>query len=70
MVVDQLPYLWDFVLTGEMEKSTLVANRLLPPRAHTPHLCVADQGEANIGELAEQVLYFISPLTLFQFPSS
>ena len=30
---------------------------------------VADEGEANIGELAEQVLYFISPLTLFQCPN-
>ena len=35
-----------------------VTNRPLPPRAHTPTVCVADQGEGNIGERAERVLYF------------
>ena len=51
----------------------LVANRLLPPRAHIHGLCFADQDEViieeNIGELAEQVLYFVFSRTLLQCPN-
>ena len=32
--------------------------------ARTHRLHVADQGEANTGEFAEKVLYYLSPLTL------
>ena len=59
MVVDQLPFLWDFVLTGEMEMFSLFLQTgfCLLIRAHTA--CIfAEQGQANIGELAGQVLYF------------
>ena len=45
--------------------NALVVNRLLPPHAHTA-FAFADQGEGNIGERAERVLYSISPLTLFR----
>ena len=39
--------------------SILVANRFMPPRAHIPPV-FADQGQVNIGELAEKVLHFLS----------
>ena len=48
----------DFVLTGGRSMSKLSAKRLFHPSAHTPNVCVADQGEGNIGERAEWVLYF------------
>ena len=64
-VVDQFPFLWDFVLTGETENEyTGCQQTSASSRAHTA--CVfADQGEGNIGEHAEQVSFFISPFTLF-----
>ena len=67
--VDQFPFLWDFVLTGETENEhTWCQQTLASSRAHTG--CVfADQGEVNIGERTDRVLYFISPLTLFQCPN-
>ena len=63
-VVDQFPYLWDFVLTGEID----------PEYAGCQHTsassCVfVDQDEGNIGERAKRVLYFIYPLTLSQCPN-
>ena len=40
IVVDQFPFLWDFVLTGETDKwSILGANKLLPPHTYTHRLC-------------------------------
>ena len=69
-VVDQFPFLWDFVIIGETKMSILTANTFLPPRARTHMVCgFADLGEGNIGESAERVLYFIHPLTLFQCPN-
>ena len=69
MVVDQLPFLWDFVLTGIMEHGyTSCMQTSTSSRAHT--VCVfAEQGEANIGEIAEQVLCFVSSLALFKYPN-
>ena len=68
-VVDQLPFLWDFVLTGETENEhTGCQQTSASSRSHTD--CVfADQDEVNIGERAGQVLYFISPLPLFPCPN-
>ena len=48
--------------------SVLVANRILP-RARTYRLCFADHSEANIGELAEKVMCFLSPFILNQCPN-
>ena len=58
-IVDQFPYLWDFVLTGETEnESTGCQYTSVSSRAHIA--CVfADLGEGNIGERAEQVSSFI-----------
>ena len=68
-VVDQFPFLWDFVLTGETKMSILTANTLLPALSRTRIVCIfADQGEGNIRERAERVSFFISALTLFQYP--
>ena len=68
-VVDQFPYLWDFVLTGETEnKCTGCQQTSASSRPHTACVFV-DQGEGNIGERAEQVLHFIYPITLFQCPN-
>ena len=67
-VVDQFPYLWDFVLTysvliGETGRVYSLLSRQHTSafsRAHTA--CVfADQGEGNIGGHAERVSFFISP---------
>ena len=57
-VVDQFPYLWDFVLTGETEnESTGGQHTSAPSCAHIA--CVfAGQSEGNIGERAELVPYF------------
>ena len=57
-VVDQFPFLWDFVLTGETENEyTDCQHNSASSRAHIA--CVfADQGEGNIGERAEMVLCF------------
>ena len=58
-VVDQFPYLWDFVLTGEMENGyTGCQLTSASSRAHTA-CAFADQVEADIGERAERVLCFI-----------
>ena len=57
IVVDQFPFLWDFVLTGETENEhTRCQQTSASSRAH--RLCFADQGEGNIGERAERVLCF------------
>ena len=69
IVVDQFPYLWDFVLTGETENDHTACQQTSAPCALTPPVCVADQGEGKIGERAERVLHFIHPLTLFQCPN-
>ena len=69
VVVDQFPFLWDFVLTGEMENEYRIlvdCCQYTSASLRTHRLCFAEQDEANIGELAEQVLYFIYPLTLFR----
>ena len=67
VVVDQFPFLWDFVLTGEMQN--VHAGCQSPGASSYPHnACVfAEQGK--VGQLAEWVLYFISPLALFQCPT-
>ena len=71
VVVDQFPYLSDFVLIGETENDhTGCQQTSASSRAHTA--CVSADflaGEGNIEERAERVLYFISPLTLFQCPN-
>ena len=69
IVVDQFSFLRDFVLTGETENVHAGCQQTgASSRAHTA--CVfADQDEGKIGERAESVLYFISPLTLFQCPN-
>ena len=58
IVVDQFPFLWDFVLTGETENDhTGCQQTSASSRTHTA--CVfADQDKGNIGEHAERVLYF------------
>ena len=56
IVVDQFPFLWDFVLTGETENEQTGCQQTSAPHAHTPPVYYADQGEGNIGEGAEQVL--------------
>ena len=68
-IVDQFPYLWDSVLTGEPgNESTGCQQTSSSSRVHTA--CVfADQGEGNVGKRAERVSFFISPLTLFQYPN-
>ena len=63
-VVDQLPFLWDFVLTGEMEYEHTGCPPIAFLFTYTHRLYFADQGEVNVGERAGQVLYFISPLSL------
>ena len=70
VVIDQFPFLWDFVLIGETEhEHTGCQQTFASSHAHTA--CVfADQGEGNIGERAGQVLYFISPLPLFRCQTS
>ena len=66
-VVDQFPYLWDFVLPGETQNEcTGCQQTSASSRAHTA-CAFADQGEGNIGERAERVSFFISPLTLCQY---
>ena len=41
VVVDQFPFLWDFVLTGETENEyTGCQQTSASPRAHTPHVCL------------------------------
>ena len=67
-VVDQLPFLWDFVLTGEMEYEHTGCQPIAFLFTYTHRLYFADQGEVNVGERAGQVLYFISPLPLLQCP--
>ena len=58
IVIDQFPYLWDFVLIGETENEyTGRQQTSASPRAHTACVFV-DQDEGNIGERAERVLYF------------
>ena len=68
--VDQFPFLWDFVLTGETEKEYTGCQQIFfSSRAHTVY-AFADQGEGNIGERAERVLYFfISPLAISRCPN-
>ena len=68
ILVDQFPVLWDVVLTGETENGhTGCQQTSASSCAHTA--CVfADHSEATFGELNEKVLYFISPVTLFQCP--
>ena len=57
VVVDQFSYLWDFVLTGETENEhTGCQHSSATSRAHTGCF-FADQGELNIGERANQVLF-------------
>ena len=69
IVVDQFPYLWDFVLTGEMGNGyTGSQQTFAASRAHTACVFV-DQGEGTVGESAERVLHFIHPLTLCQCPN-
>ena len=64
IVLDQFPFVWDFALTGETENEYKVFQPV--SRSHTAYV-FADQGEGNIGERAELVLYFfVSPITLFQ----
>ena len=70
-VVDQFPFLWDFVLTGEIEdeyRYMLFNNRLLspPPRTRCLCFCAADRGQRSIGEVADKVLCVLSPRTLNQ----
>ena len=58
IVVDQFPYLWDFVLTGETENEhTGCQQTSASSRVHTQTACVfAGEGEGNIGKHAERVL--------------
>ena len=68
-VVDQFPYLGDFVIIGETENEyTGCQQTFATSRPHTACVFV-DQGEGNIGESAERVLHFIHPLTLCQCPN-
>ena len=69
VAIDQFPFLWDFVLTGETENKYIGCQQTsASSRAHAAYV-FADQGEGNIGERAERVLHFIYPLTLFQWPN-
>ena len=66
-VVDQFPFLRDFVLTGEPENEYSDCQDFCLLSHIT---CVfADQGERNTRERAEQVSYSISPFTLLQCPN-
>ena len=69
-VVDQLPFLWDFVLTGETGNEYTGCQQT-SGSSHPNTACVfADQeGEGNIGEPAGRVSFFISALTLSQYPN-
>ena len=65
-VVDQFPFLWDFVLTGGTENAYTSCNRLLPPRAHTPHVLL----QMKVKLISENVVIrsCISSRTLLQHP--
>ena len=69
VVIDQFPYLWDFVLTRETENVHAGWQWTgASSRAHAA--CVfAGQGEGKIPAHAEWVRYFISPVTLFECPN-
>ena len=65
VVVDQFPFLWDFVITGETKNEhTEYQQTSASSRAHTG--CVFADQVGDIGESDDQVLCFISPLPLFQ----
>ena len=73
IVVDQFPFLWDFVLSGEMKYEyigcLLQTDFCLLTRTH--RLCFL---QIKAKEISENVLngfsIFISPLTLFQYPQT
>ena len=72
IVVDQFPYLWDFVLIGETEYQYIGC--LLPPDfcllTRTHRRCFLQIKAKEISENVPNGFYmFISPLTLFQFPN-
>ena len=64
ITIDQFSFLRDFVLIGESENKYTGCQQT-SASALTPPVCCADRGEANVGELAEQVLYLNTLLTLF-----
>ena len=64
ITIDQFSFLRDFVLIGESENKYTGCQQT-SASALTPPVCFADRGKANIGELAEQVLYLNTLLTLF-----
>ena len=67
-IVDQIPSLKDFVLTGEMETEPTAFKQIFAPSCTHTACVFADQDEAYDEDLAEQVLCFLSPLTLNQRP--
>ena len=69
IAVDQFPFLWDFVLTGETQNVN--GGCQSPGVSSCLHsACVfAAQDEGKVRELPKWVLYFISPLALLQCPN-
>ena len=67
--VDQLPFLWDFVLTGETGNEYTGCQQTSAAASSCTNSAgvFADQDGGNIGERAKWVWFFISPLTLFQY---
>ena len=62
--VDQFPFLWDFVLTGEMENEHVGYQQTSASSLAYTDCAFADDGEGNIGGHADQVLCFSSLFTL------
>ena len=62
IVVDQFPYLWDFVITGETENGYTICCQHTSSSSRPHTACVfADKYQGK-------VLHFIYPFTLFQCP--
>ena len=70
MVVDQFPYLWDHVLTGETGKKSMLVRqqRLLPPHAHTPSV-VLQMEVKEASDMQNRFCIFIFPPSFFQSPN-
>ena len=66
IVVDQFPFLWKFVLTGETESNE---NTDVPPHAHTPSVVLQMKAKEISENMLNGLFTFISPLTLFQSPN-
>ena len=69
VVVDQFPYLWDFVLTGETENEhTGCQPTSAFSRAHTPRVFLQMKAKEISENMLNRFCIFISPLSLYLFP--